>query len=146
VLVVDIDHFKRINDRHGHAAGDEALRLIARELAGAVRDGDRVYRYGGEEFIVICDGLPHMAAVLAGERLRIGIGSLSANAGHGPITASVGVATGPEDGVDLASLFECADSRLYAAKSAGRDRVVGRRPAPSRARAAAALQGSAEAG
>jgi len=125
LLIIDVDHFKRINDRYGHAAGDEALRRIAEELSGAVRDGDSVYRYGGEEFIVICEGLPHRAAVLAGERLRLGVSALAIDGIDTPITASVGVATGPEDGADLRALFAAADARLYSAKSAGRDRVVG---------------------
>jgi len=125
LLVVDIDHFKRINDLYGHAAGDEALRRIARELGEAVREGDSVYRYGGEEFIVVCDGLPHRAAVVAGERLRIGVSALTVPGVDLPITASVGVATCPEDGNDLKSLFAIADARLYEAKAGGRNRVVG---------------------
>lgn len=128
LLIVDIDHFKRVNDRYGHAAGDEVLRRIAQELGDAVREGDRVYRYGGEEFIVICEGLPHKAALLAGERLRLGISSLAISGVDMHITASLGVATGPDDGVDLSSLFAVADARLYEAKFAGRDRVVGWRP------------------
>jgi diguanylate cyclase (GGDEF)-like protein len=132
LLIVDIDHFKRINDRYGHAAGDEALRRIAQELGDAVREGDRVYRYGGEEFIVICEGLPHKAALLAGERLRLGVSSMVIGGIDMHITASVGVATGPEDGADLRSLFAIADARLYEAKFAGRDRVIGwRAPPPS---------------
>jgi diguanylate cyclase (GGDEF)-like protein len=126
LLVIDIDHFKRINDRHGHAVGDDVLRKVAHEISDAVREGDRVYRYGGEEFIVVCQGLPHKAAVLAGERLRLGIASLAI--ADLPITASIGVATSPEDGADLKALFETADARLYEAKFAGRDRVVGWMP------------------
>jgi diguanylate cyclase (GGDEF)-like protein len=131
LLIVDIDHFKRVNDRHGHAAGDEALRRIAQELGEAVREDDRVYRYGGEEFIVVCEGLPHAAAVLAGERLRLGISALVIEGIDMRITGSVGVATAPEDGADLRTLFAAADARLYAAKSAGRDRVVGWQAPPS---------------
>ena len=126
LLVVDIDHFKRINDRHGHAVGDEALRQIARELIAATRTGDRIYRYGGEEFIVVCEGLPHVAAMLAAERLRLGVAALSIDDIPGGVTASIGVATAPEDGSDLGALFEAADARLYVAKSSGRDRVRGR--------------------
>ena len=125
LLVIDIDHFKDINDCYGHAIGDEALRHIARELEMATREGDRVYRYGGEEFIVLCQGLPHAAAVLAAERLRLAISSLSIDGIDKPITVSVGVATAPDDGADLRSLFETADLRLYAAKADGRDRVRG---------------------
>jgi diguanylate cyclase (GGDEF)-like protein len=126
LLVIDIDHFKDINDQFGHAAGDEALRQIARELSSATRENDRVYRYGGEEFIALCEGLPHAAALLAGERLRIGIASLVVEGVDRPITASIGIATALEDGCELRALFDAADSRLYAAKAAGRDRVRGR--------------------
>ena len=128
LLVLDIDHFKRINDRHGHAIGDEALRRVAQELGEAVREGDRVYRYGGEEFIVVCEGLPHKAAVVAAERLRLGVSTLAIAGVDLPITASVGVATSPEDGADLKALFATADARLYEAKFGGRDRVVGWKP------------------
>jgi diguanylate cyclase (GGDEF)-like protein len=131
LLILDIDHFKNVNDRYGHAAGDEALRRIAQELGEAVRAGDRVYRYGGEEFIVVCEGLPHRAAMLAGERLRLGIAALAIDGVETRITASVGVATAPEDGADLRALFAAADARLYEAKSAGRDRVVGWRAPPA---------------
>ncbi len=125
LLVIDVDHFKGVNDRYGHAIGDETLRRIARELDEATRADDRVYRYGGEEFIVLCQGLPHAAAVLAAERLRLCIASLSIAGIAERITISVGVATAPEDGADLRSLFETADLRLYAAKADGRDRVRG---------------------
>ncbi len=125
LLVIDVDHFKHINDRYGHSVGDEALRHIARALDAATRVDDRVYRYGGEEFIVLCQGLPHAAAVLAAERLRLGVSSLSIAGIAGPITVSVGVATAPEDATDLRSLFAIADQRLYAAKADGRDRVRG---------------------
>ncbi|MEJ0096870.1 MAG: GGDEF domain-containing protein [Bauldia sp.] len=128
LLIIDIDHFKRINDRHGHAVGDETLRRVAQELGEAVREGDGVYRYGGEEFIVVCEGLPHRAAVVAAERLRLGISSLVIAGVDVPITASVGVATSPEDGADLKALFATADARLYEAKFGGRDRVVGWKP------------------
>ena len=125
LLIADIDHFKEINDEHGRAVGDEALRLIAKELRDAIREGDRVYRYGGEEVVVICAGLPHRAALVAAERLRHGVSSLKVEGVAAPITASFGVATFPEDGANLAALFSVADARLYEAKDAGRNRVVG---------------------
>ncbi len=125
LLVIDVDHFKEINDRYGHATGDEALRQIARELGIATREGDRVYRYGGEEFIVMCQGLPHAAALLAAERLRLGISEMTVQGISEKVTGSIGVATAPEDGADLASLFEVGDSRLYVAKEEGRNRVRG---------------------
>jgi diguanylate cyclase (GGDEF)-like protein len=125
LLVIDVDHFKDINDRHGHAVGDEALRHIAHELETATRTDDRVYRYGGEEFIVLCQGLPHAAAILAAERLRLGVSSLTIAGIASPITVSIGVATAPDDGTDLQTLFATADQRLYSAKAAGRDCVRG---------------------
>jgi diguanylate cyclase (GGDEF)-like protein len=139
LLIIDIDHFKHVNDLHGHAAGDEALRMIARELHGAVREGDRVYRYGGEEFAVLCDGLPHGTAIIAGERLRLGVAALTIEGVSVPITASVGVASFPEDGASLPALFATADARLYQAKRHGRDRVVGA-PAAQPAAAAAGFR------
>ena len=125
LLVIDVDHFKDINDRYGHAVGDEALRQIARELDTATRTDDRVYRYGGEEFIVVCQGLPHAAAILAAERLRLGVSRLTVDGIAEPITVSIGVATAPQDGTEIRSLFAVADQRLYRAKDDGRDRVRG---------------------
>jgi diguanylate cyclase (GGDEF)-like protein len=127
LIIIDIDHFKDINDQYGHAAGDEALRQIGRALSGAVRDSDHVYRVGGEEFIVVCDGLAHSAAILAGERLRLCVAGLQITGLGASVTGSVGIATAPDDGADLNTLFTSADARLYAAKSAGRNRVVGQR-------------------
>ncbi|MBN8996260.1 MAG: GGDEF domain-containing protein [Rhizobiales bacterium] len=125
-LVADIDHFKRINDEHGHAMGDEALRHIARQMGGALRSADQIYRYGGEEFVVVCEGLAHGAACLAAERLRRTVASVEVPGLPGIVTTSIGVATSSEDGTTLGELFGTADARLYAAKEGGRDRVVGR--------------------
>ena len=94
----------------------------------ATRDVDHVYRYGGEEFVVICDGLAYPSALLAAERLRRGVGATVIDGIDSAVTISIGVATAPEDGRDLATLFETADARLYTAKAEGRDRVVGRPP------------------
>jgi diguanylate cyclase (GGDEF)-like protein len=129
VLIVDVDHFKSVNDRYGHAAGDELLRLIAARLVVNVRQSDFVYRYGGEELVVLCAGLPHAPALLAAEQVRRDIAAVTREAGS-PVTISVGVATGLSDAADFKRLLAIADQRLYAAKSGGRDRVVGQ-PAPS---------------
>lgn len=125
LLVVDLDNFKSFNDRFGHTTGDEVLRRVADAIQTSVRDGDRVYRYGGEEFVVVCDGLNNDAAMLIAERLRRAISGIEINAGR--ITTSIGVATGPDEGQTLTELFGTADARLYTAKENGRDRVVGRR-------------------
>lgn len=127
VLMVDIDHFKAFNDRHGHPAGDEALRAFARILAACMREGDVAARYGGEEFAVLLDGVDATAAVAIGERVRGQIESTIISLAPGltdRITVSVGVSVAPEQGVERVGLLRIADEVLYQAKSAGRNRVA----------------------
>jgi diguanylate cyclase (GGDEF)-like protein len=121
-LMIDVDHFKAFNDTFGHQRGDELLQTVARAISSAVREGDVVYRYGGEEFCVL---LPDADAALAGvvaERVRATVRSATAH-GVRPVTVSVGVAADERGGVATA-LVERADAALYAAKQTGRDRVV----------------------
>lgn len=125
LLVIDIDHFKGVNDRHGHGAGDQALRQIAALLESGKRGGDRLYRYGGEEFVVLCPGLTPAYALKLAERLRFLVARTPISAINETITISIGVAATPEDGLDLEMLFASADARLYSAKYAGRNRVWG---------------------
>ncbi len=125
LLVIDIDHFKRANDRHGHAAGDRALCQITGLLELGKRDGDRLYRYGGEEFALLCPGLNAPYALKLAERLRTLVARTRVSAIGEMLTISVGVATTPNDGATLETLFACADARLYSAKDAGRNRVWG---------------------
>jgi diguanylate cyclase (GGDEF)-like protein len=126
LLMVDIDHFKRINDRFGHAAGDEVLRAAARRMAEAVRLEDTVGRFGGEEFAVLLPGLDRPAAAAVAERLRavtadppVEIGEIRI-----AISISIGGVTHVGGPVRLDALLERADHALYDAKRAGRDRVV----------------------
>jgi diguanylate cyclase (GGDEF)-like protein len=126
LLVVDIDHFKSFNDRFGHAAGDVVLLRIARIVMATVGAEDAVFRYGGEEFVVIAPGLTRAAALVLGERIRRDVAShMDADTGKPLVTVSVGLATCAEDGSDYDGLFACADRRLYQAKAAGRNCVVG---------------------
>jgi diguanylate cyclase (GGDEF)-like protein len=124
LLIIDIDHFKSFNDRFGHAAGDVVLLRIARIVMATVSSDNSVFRYGGEEFVVIADNLPRAAALALGERIRRDIAShMDAD---GPlVTVSIGLAACADDASDYDGLFECADRRLYLAKSAGRNCVVG---------------------
>lgn len=136
VLLIDIDHFKLINDRHGHLAGDEALRAIATILRGAIRAKDLIGRFGGEEFVIaLPDTGADDAAVTAG-RLRIAVaesplGAMLAGVLDNPrldpesvrLTVSIGVAVYPTDGQTVDELLGRADRAMYAAKAAGRDRV-----------------------
>jgi diguanylate cyclase (GGDEF)-like protein len=126
VLMIDADHFKALNDAHGHLAGDAALREISRRLTLGVRPYDTVGRYGGEEFLLVlpdCDAttLSHL-----GERLRHAIAAAPLDLPEGlvGVTISVGgAASGAADGGDAAALVRAADAALYRAKRGGRDRV-----------------------
>ncbi len=129
VLILDIDHFKKVNDLYGHPAGDEVLRRVARAIWDVVREEDVVARYGGEEFVVIARGiLPTQAAIL-GERIRYMIELLEIkDPQHGvlKVTVSIGVVTmtGDNPFPSVAALLKEADNRLYRAKHAGRNQVV----------------------
>ena len=126
VLMVDIDHFKRLNDRYGHGVGDEVLRSVADALARTVRADDFPIRYGGEEFLLVLRRADREIAVAVAERLRrnvAGIDPLPLGI-SAPVTVSVGAAVAERDDDRLADLIARADVALYQAKAAGRDRVV----------------------
>ena len=127
LMMIDVDHFKRINDSHGHAEGDRALRVIAQALASAVRASDIVCRYGGEEFAIILPGTwPDAAAQLA-DRIRVGVTAACTHekvAGGARVTVTIGLASRPDDGEQGEVLVRTADRRLYRGKNAGRDRVM----------------------
>jgi diguanylate cyclase (GGDEF)-like protein len=128
LLMVDVDHFKHYNDHHGHPAGDEVLRQVARLLSEGRRANDVVARYGGEEFGVILVDTAKFTAAKIAERLRervatSGVPHASEQPG-GALAISLGVATFPEDATTAEALVRAADDALYAAKRAGRNRVV----------------------
>jgi diguanylate cyclase (GGDEF)-like protein len=125
IVMADLDHFKSINDRLGHPAGDEVLRSFAALMRGQFRSCDTCCRYGGEEFVVVLPNCSHDTAIDRAEGLRRSTGEhVSFYAGEMiRATASFGVATFPEHGQTPAELIEAADAALYAAKSAGRNRV-----------------------
>ncbi|MGA8651188.1 MAG: GGDEF domain-containing protein [Xanthobacteraceae bacterium] len=124
LFIIDIDHFKSFNDRFGHAAGDIVLQRIVRIIAATVRPSDSVFRFGGEEFVVIADDLARAAALALGERIRRDVAS-HMEADVPLVTVSIGLATCADDASDYEGLFDCADRRLYLAKSAGRNCVIG---------------------
>jgi diguanylate cyclase (GGDEF)-like protein len=123
VLVVDLDHFKRVNDTYGHSRGDDALAATAGVMTGSVRDSDFVGRMGGEEFIVLLPDTPKDAAVHVAEKLRQAIGVVEVPGVPTGLTASVGVATYPDDAVESDDVLRLADRALYLAKKLGRNRV-----------------------
>jgi diguanylate cyclase (GGDEF)-like protein len=125
VLMIDIDHFKGLNDAHGHGAGDEVLRRVAKAIGSAVREDDVPARYGGEEFAVLLRNSNTAVAMEVGERVRDAVARMDLTMlGIEPISVSVGVAVAISADQPIAELIEQADAALYRAKNAGRDRVV----------------------
>ncbi len=124
VMMVDIDRFKSINDRHGHAGGDMVLTAVSRLLRTSARKDDWVCRTGGEEFLVICPNAPLEAAAQSAERLRKTVASkaLTIDGKTFEVTVSIGIASREADTVDADALVSRADEGLYEAKAAGRNR------------------------
>jgi diguanylate cyclase (GGDEF)-like protein len=126
VLMVDVDHFKRINDAHGHPAGDAALREVSRRLTAAVRPYDTVGRYGGEEFLLVLSECDAVRTAQLGERLRQAVAAPPLDLPEGPVEVTIsvgGAATDAPERADGAGLVRAADAALYRAKGAGRNRV-----------------------
>lgn len=133
VVMLDLDGFKAINDRFGHAVGDEVLRRFAHVVHRNIRDTDAAARLGGEEFCLILHGLDAAGAHSATDRIRAELEATSAlSPDYGPPTVSAGIAVSSTDGDSFDRLLRDADERLYGAKDAGRNRVIG----PSRRLAA----------
>lgn len=127
---VDVDRFKSINDQYGHVTGDDVLRRVVACLQAEIRDEDRIFRYGGDEFVVLSEGMPHSAAIAAAERMRLAVHrALSQETAAAP-TISVGIATFPDDASDIRGLVAHADAHLYKAKRQGRDQVISNDTAP----------------
>jgi diguanylate cyclase (GGDEF)-like protein len=124
ILVLDLDRFKKYNDTFGHLAGNEALQRVAIVIRETVRSVDFPARYGGEEFAVIVPEVDVQSLTAIAERVRANIEALPAPPNGSAITVSIGAALYPADGDNAEALFHAADERLYAAKHAGRNRVV----------------------
>lgn len=126
VAMLDIDHFKRVNDEHGHAAGDRVLKIVVAEMKRCLRDSDHLGRYGGEEFVVVLTDTTEEAAQAVAERLRQAIRSLSGELTglSTPITISGGLALTTAEDQDFEAVVARADEALYSAKVLGRDRIV----------------------
>jgi two-component system cell cycle response regulator len=129
LVMVDVDHFKALNDKFGHQAGDDVLKLVAGALASTCRDFDTPARYGGEEFAVVLPSCSSAESLVVAERLRRSIAEIEAVA---PVTASAGVATFPAHAADPEGLIKAADEALYESKRTGRNRVTRSRRRGSR--------------
>jgi diguanylate cyclase (GGDEF)-like protein len=134
VVMLDVDHFKQVNDTHGHTIGDDVLVALSQELADGVRDGDTVARYGGEEFVVLLPDTDAATAAVRAEILRARCENVAVPSPSGPVvtTISAGIATmsppgitaGPIAAITAGHLLAAADKALYRAKAAGRNRVL----------------------
>ena len=127
LMVIDLDHFKRINDTYGHHTGDRILKHAADTLSAAKRGEDILGRIGGEEFVLLFPGLTAASALQTAERLRVRLAENGIETEGRPIHVSLsgGIAVFPDDGNDWDSLFTAADKRCYVSKQAGRNRVTG---------------------
>ena len=125
-LMIDIDHFKKINDSHGHAAGDGAIKRIAEVIGDCIRTTDKAARFGGEEFVVLLREVDQAAAQLLAERIRSAIESSPISYGALTISAtvSIGIAVIADADRDVQDMIERADQGLYLAKNTGRNRTL----------------------
>jgi diguanylate cyclase (GGDEF)-like protein len=125
-LMLDIDHFKAVNDEHGHPTGDKVLAEIAHRIREHTRKGDIVARYGGEEFAVAMPHTDHAQAVVVAEKIRAAVAKRGIDIGAGEklnVTVSVGGASFPDDAAKPQALIGLADAALYVAKNSGRNQV-----------------------
>jgi diguanylate cyclase (GGDEF)-like protein len=125
VLMLDIDYFKQVNDRYGHACGDEVLREVAQRCRKNTREVDVLGRYGGEEFVIVLANVSYSPAHLVAERLRAYVTAtpVKTTSGSIPVTISIGLALLDEATTTLEALVQRADGALYNAKRNGRNRV-----------------------
>jgi two-component system cell cycle response regulator len=148
VLLIDLDHFKQVNDTHGHPVGDAVLRAAAGKIRESLRAEDLAARFGGEEFVVLARGTDMNGAQVLGQRLRTRIAQAEVQAAAGPVkvTASIGVAVMRRELVfrSPSELLAAADTALYEAKDAGRNQVVVNRNASLGSAGSYALAGSEE--
>lgn len=126
ILLIDIDHFKKVNDKYGHLTGDDVLRHLSKEIAKVLRSSDVLGRYGGEEFCVFLPNTSESEAIGLAERIRAGVEANPFTGVQGTIrtTVSIGVADSVRAGYDFKGLVATADSAMYGAKNGGRNRVV----------------------
>jgi len=135
VIMIDSDSLKKTNDAYGHEAGDELLRTMVQKIQGELRQSDLLSRYGGDEFVVLLPDTDAEGALLTAERIRERIAASPLQVGRdtAAISASMGVATYPDNGMDFDRVFEAADTAMYASKTSGKNKVSVAQPARQRA-------------
>ena len=126
VILIDLDHFKRVNDTYGHEAGDEVLKILSVALSEQCRRGDFACRYGGEEFVIVMPNINLEIAYERAENIRRSLNSMRVPYGqyHLTITISTGIACYPINGETRESILRAADQAMYGAKEAGRDHIL----------------------
>lgn len=126
ILMIDIDHFKQVNDTYGHAAGDDVIRDVAKVVLAQVRDTDKVARFGGEEFVILLREIDQEGMIVLANRIRMQISEQVAIAGNSAagVNVSIGAAIASQSDRDVEDIIQRADKALYAAKTSGRNRVV----------------------
>ena len=122
-IFIDIDHFKAVNDTHGHAAGDEVLREVSSLVRGCIRAYDVPCRYGGEEIVVLLPQADAEQALIAAERIRSAVEGMTRDFGKISVTVSVGISSYPDTAQDAQGILEGADRAMYLAKEGGRNKV-----------------------
>lgn len=129
IAIMDIDYFKNYNDKNGHMEGDNLLKMLSQLITDSLRDCDMLFRFGGEEFVILFSETSKQDAIMVAQRIRQKVADFifpfEEKQPNGDLTISVGVASAPDDAVEKQKLLEIADERLYKAKSNGRNQVVG---------------------
>jgi len=126
IIMIDSDSLKKINDAYGHEAGDDMLKTMVKKIQDELRQSDLLSRYGGDEFVVLLPDTDSEGAALTAERIRerIATAPLHVGTNRAPISASMGVATFPDNGADFDHVFEAADATMYTSKTQGKNRVT----------------------
>jgi len=129
IAIMDIDYFKNYNDKNGHMEGDNLLKMLSQLITDSLREDDMLFRFGGEEFVILFSETNKQDAIMVAQRIRQKVQSFvfpfEEKQPNGDLTISVGVASAPDDAIDKQKILEIADERLYKAKSNGRNQVIG---------------------
>lgn len=123
LIFIDVDNFRKFNNEYGHDLGDAVLQKVSETIKNNVRQNDRVYRYGGEEIIVVLKNCSKINAIQIGEKIRGNISSID-NSPQSSITISLGVASYPDDGEDISTIIKLSDKALLKAKKSGKNRMI----------------------
>lgn len=123
IIFLDIDNFRDFNNKFGHGIGDIVLKKVSQTIPNCIRPGDRVYRYGGEEIVILLQDCSKKSALKIAERIRLSISQIN-NSPYPPITVSLGIASNPEDGENIYQIIKASDKALLTAKKQGKNCTI----------------------